>query len=327
MHNYDDIKTSYQTYPSSTNFSISISKTWIIFTQIFSSLIAAGVSIYLMYLLNSLDYNTINPKYKLGVPLLFSILAYSLWRTIATAFVIVRFLKLATNEQVVSNRYILASLSLNLGGFFTPWLLTSLPNIETNSTIKPKWFLSRVFSVISLVGSTILLSTLVWQLHKVTNGDILSAFNSTNEYYIPTVVLICIAILFILIGIPTIILYYNKNSKERFEGDTSTGTAMRIFAYFYLVVTTVELIIFMCLSLLRLLGGFIRLLDSFDRDRINPIKLIFALIYILMQFMYVLFLLRMIAQTIKGIWKRDGVVKITIYDKLREREQKLLTKW
>ncbi|KNG79666.1 hypothetical protein [Mycoplasma sp. HU2014] len=327
MNNYD-IKSRYQTpEQSSMNFAISMSKTWIIFLQIVGSVLAVIGLVSGMVFFNSLDYNTINPKYKLGVPVLFSILSYSLWRTISTAFVIVRFLKQATNEQIVSNRYILASLSLNLGGFFTPWLLTSLPNIETNSTIKPKWFLSRVFSVITLVGFAILLVALLLQLNKVTGGNISSAFNKTNPYYSITIVLIFISVLFILVGVPSIALYYNKNSEEQFEDDTSTSTTMRIFAYFYLVVTTIELFIVMWLCLLRLVGGFSRLINAFDNDGgINPFAVLFALIYIIFQITYVLFLWRMIVEVIKGIWKRDGIIKLSIYDKLKAREKMLRAK-
>ncbi|AJM72029.1 hypothetical protein [Mycoplasma yeatsii] len=313
----------YRVNPHSGRFILT--KGWIMFAQVFGSLLAVIGLVYSLTLLSKMDYSKIIPEYKLGIPILFAIVTYSLWRTIATAFVIVRFLKKSSDDEFISNRYILASLSLNVGGFLTPWLLTSLPNIQTESTIKPKWFLSRVFSVITSVGSIIFLSTLIWQLHKATNGDILSAFNQSNPFYVPTIVSISISVLFILIGLPTIILYYNKNSQEQFEGDTSTSKAMRVFAYFYLILTTIELAFVMLASLLRLLGGLADLFKelSSDSDPLKFFRVLFTLVRIILQIIYVLFLMRIIAETIRGIWQRDGIVKIRVYDRLKEREQVL----
>lgn len=315
--------TGYREHPSSGRFFLS--KGWIMFAQVFGSLLAVIGLVYLLIILSKLDQSTVRPENKLGIPILFAIVTYSLWRTIATAFVIVRFLKNSTDDELLANRYILASLSLNIGGFLTPWLLTSLPNEQTESTIKPKWFLSRVFSVITLVGSLIFLSTLAWQLHKATNGDILSAFNQTNQFYILTIVLVSISGLFILVGLPTIILYYNKNSQEHFEGDTLTSKVMRAFAYFYLILTTIELLGVMLLALLRILGGLARLFDalSSNDDPLKFIRVIFALLGIVLQIIYVMFLMRIIAETIRGIWQKDGIVKIRVYDRLKEREQVL----
>ncbi|MBY7704315.1 hypothetical protein JIY74_29175 [Vibrio harveyi] len=78
---------------------------------------------------------------------------------------------------------------------------------------------------------------------------------------------------------------------------------MRAFAYFYLILTTIELLGVMLLALLRILGGLARLFDalSSNDDPLKFIRVIFALLGIVLQIIYVMFLMRIIAETIRGI--------------------------
>ncbi|AEM68600.1 hypothetical protein [Mycoplasma putrefaciens] len=318
--------TNNKSYNSTTNTSdYRDHRQWVVIAQIFGTFFGVLGLIIGIYYLEQIDYNRLQLEQKTWLAIGYAAIAHSLWRAIATAYIIIRFARTSTDDELVANRYVLSALSLNIGGFLTPWLLTSLPNRSTQSTINSKWFLARVFSVLTTVGFAIFLGVLVWQLNRATGGTIANAFNQSNAAKDSLLGFVIVAGVFVVIGLLTIILYFNKNSKERFEGDTFTASIMKFFAYFYIIITTIELIILMIVSIIRMLGNIARTLSRmFNSQGIQAFLIfIFGMLNIFLQVWYVIYLQIMISSTIRGIWRRDGIVSIKYYDKLQEKEDQM----
>ncbi|AMK56440.1 hypothetical protein V2P57_03400 [Mycoplasma mycoides subsp. mycoides] len=276
-----------------------------------------------LYFLNKINVKALDQSKQVLLALGYAIMGYMFWKTIISAIIILRFVKKSTDEELVANRYILASLSLNLGGFLTPWVLTSLPNVTTQSTIKPKWFLSRSFAIITTIGSAIFLGILFWQLKTIEPNT--NWFDQTKEWYWILVGFIIGNGVLLVVGLLAFVLFFNKNSKERFKGNTFTSFLMKTIAVFYLVIVTVELILLMIYSILRLIGNILntarRVLQA-DNMFIGALYLLFGLLSTFFQIYYVIFLTIMISQTIKGIWRKDGVITIKVYDKIQDNKNK-----
>lgn len=276
-----------------------------------------------LYFLSKINPQQLDQPKQVLLSLGYATMGYMFWKTIISAVIILRFVKKSTDEELVANRYILASLSLNLGGFLTPWILTSLPNVTTQSTIKPKWFLSRSFAIITTIGSAIFLGILFWQLKII--GPNTNWFDQTKEWYWILLGFIIGNGVLLVVGLLAFILFFNKNSKERFEGNTFTSFLMKTIAVFYLVIVTVELILLMIYSILRLIGNILntarRVLQA-DNMFIGVLYLLFGLLSTFFQIYYVIFLTIMISQTIKGIWRKDGVITIKVYDKIQDNKNK-----
>ncbi|WFQ93369.1 hypothetical protein MFERI15181_00277 [Mycoplasma feriruminatoris] len=277
-----------------------------------------------LYFLSKIDIRSLDQSKQVLLSIGYASMGYMFWKTIISAAIILRFVKKSQDEELVANRYILACLSLNLGGFLTPWVLTSLPNETTYSTIKPKWFLSRSFAIITTIGSAIFLAILFWQL-RILNSNISTWFNQSKDWYWILVGLVIGNGVLLVVGLLAFALFFNKNSKERFEGNTFTSFLMKAIAVFYLVIVTVELIILMIYSILRLIGNILntaaRVLNA-DNAIIGFLYLLWGLLTIFFQIYYVIFLTIMIGQTIKGIWRKDGIITIKVYDKIKEKEAK-----
>ncbi|TNJ31568.1 hypothetical protein FFR91_03655 [Mycoplasma mycoides subsp. mycoides] len=276
-----------------------------------------------LYFLNKINVKALDQSKQVLLALGYAIMGYMFWKTIISAIIILRFVKKSTDEELVANRYILASLSLNLGGFLTPWVLTSLPNVTTQSTIKPKWFLSRSFAIITTIGSAIFLGILFWQLKTIEPNT--NWFDQTKEWYWILVGFIIGNGVLLVVGLLAFVLFFNKNSKERFKGNTFTSFLMKTIDVFYLVIVTVELILLMIYSILRLIGNILntarRVLQA-DNMFIGALYLLFGLLSTFFQIYYVIFLTIMISQTIKGIWRKDGVITIKVYDKIQDNKNK-----
>ncbi|CBW54361.1 Conserved hypothetical protein, predicted transmembrane protein [Mycoplasma mycoides subsp. capri LC str. 95010] len=276
-----------------------------------------------LYFLSKINPQQLDQPKQVLLSLGYATMGYMFWKTIISAVIILRFVRKSTDEELVANRYILASLSLNLGGFLTPWILTSLPNVTTQSTIKPKWFLSRSFAIITTIGSAIFLGILFWQLKTI--GPNINWFDQTKEWYWILLGFIIGNGVLLVVGLLAFVLFFNKNSKERFEGNTFTSFLMKTIAVFYLVIVTVELILLMIYSILRLIGNILntarRVLQA-DNMFIGVLYLLFGLLSTFFQIYYVIFLTIMISQTIKGIWRKDGVITIKVYDKIQDNKNK-----
>lgn len=58
-----------------------------------------------------------------------------------------------------ANKWMISALSLTVGGLFTPFIMSSFPNIKIRSTIKPKVFLTKAFGIFMVVGAPLAMLT------------------------------------------------------------------------------------------------------------------------------------------------------------------------
>jgi hypothetical protein len=250
--------------------------------------------------------------------LILGILVYLAWKTIYTAVVIIRFVNKSSDEEIVANRWIISALSLNLGGFMTPFIMTALPNIPTQSTIKPRWFLTKAMGMTALVGAP--LGLIAYFLSLTTGTLAISSaqlFDTTQSMGVISLIMLVLPILLTLFGAISVALFYQKNSQQIFDqGNTGFATMMNVVAVIWLAVITVELFLTMVMAIIRLIGAIMDFFRAMSSDGAGKFFLLFfALLNLVITFAYVSYLLYLTSRTMVGIWSPTGVQYRT-YEKL-----------
>jgi len=309
-----------------------IPRTWIIVLQVLGTVFAtAALSTYIYYFGYISDSIVPGEDYsKILAAMILAILFYLTWKTVYAAVVIIRFIGSASDEDISNNRYILSALSLNLGGFVTPFILTSLPNVDVQSDINPRWFLTRVMGITSLVGA--ILALIAFYVSALTGT---AAFTSQQLFDINetagqiSVILLTLELIIIAFGTISIGMFYGKkNSLEIFEEKTtktSYATGMHVIAYIWMVVLTVELVVTMILAIVRLIGAVIDLIDSFTRSNngfMGFLYILLSLANVVLTLLYTFWVLEMTWRTIIGLWSKKEVHYKT-YKNLESRQKEL----
>lgn len=290
-----------------------IPRGWIIFAQIAGTIVSVfGFFIYIYYMqkiYNSLPGNQVTNKAVVSV--LLAVISYFAWRTIYTAIVIVRFISHSSDDEISANRYIISALSLSLGGLFTPFLITSLPNVDSSSTIKPKYFLSKVMGLCLTIGAPLLALSYFLPLITGTNPikDTSLMFNMNTTLGIISVVVAAVSAITFVIGLLTVSLFYKEKTLNDFNNN-KTSLIVKILSTIWMIVLTIELALVITYAILRLLGAFA---DLFNAEREGAFALIFAFFNLLLTIWYVLMVIYVTVKTMTGIWSIDGTVKIPAY--------------
>lgn len=286
----------------------------LIFFQIFGTVFAlVGLITYILFMSdvsNAIGGGEADINSKALTGLILAMLTYLAWKTLYTAIVIVRFFQNSSDDDISANRFIISALSLNLGGFFTPFVVTMLPNVATRSTINPRWFLTRTMGWTSLVGGVL---SLFAYFVSVTTGQFgitnHQLFDLTQTTGIISVVVLTLGLAITLFGILSVALFYQKSSHEIFEkGNTSFATMMNIVAVIWLAILTVELLITMLFAVMRLLGAIMDFFRAMNSDGFGKAMLIFmALINLVLTAAYVGYVLYLTSRAMVGIWVQDGI--------------------
>nr|WP_027063043.1 hypothetical protein [Mesoplasma seiffertii] len=289
---------------------------FIIFAQIIGTVIAVIGLIVAFYFINDElkrlsieDPNFVQTKILWSIVL--AICLYMVWKTVYTAIVICKFVKENDDQEIIANRYILAVLSLTLGGFLTPFVLTQFRNMETVSTVKPRWFLSRVLGLTMLVGGALglggfLLATLTSTLGAsgISFADLLANTGGLVTF----IILIALTTL----GAIGVLTFYGGNKQEIFDGNTTASKLMNAVAIMFLVVATLELVWLIVISIIRLLGAIADLFQKIGQESgfMKAFAIMWALANVVFTFYYVMMIVRISVECIAGIWARDGRVVI-----------------
>jgi len=294
---------------------LGISRAWIIMLQIFGTIGAVIMLIVFGYYFSQVS-ESIAPGEtysKVIASMILAILCYLTWKTIYSAVVIIRFISKATDDDISNNRYIISALSLNLGGFVTPFILTHLPNIDGHSSINPRWFLTRIMGVTSFVGGLIALfafynSALIGS-GALTNQQL---FDTTQTAGQISVIFFVSQLALIAFGAISIgMFYFNKNSLEIFEENGTTySTIMHIVAYIWMAILTIELVLTLVFAIIRLIGSFARLLKAFTEADSGIIAVLYMMLLLFSLFFnirYTFWVVKMTWEAITGLWYKDGV--------------------
>ncbi|WP_031542079.1 hypothetical protein [Mesoplasma photuris] len=257
---------------------------------------------------------------KMSYATLVSFEVFILFKTIASGVAIYKFMKDNSDDDILNNKFVLAALSLNVGGFFTPFILSSLPNVDTRSNINPRYYLTRVLGIISLGGGISMLAALFLVTLTGAESITVSQMMDTNNS-VAGVITVAFAGLMIFIGTLSASMFFTKNSNNIFEGNTFLSKIMNAVSIIFLVMATIELIWLIFIAVIRLLGAIGNMIRAITTDGNAFVKLfamMFALFNLTITIYYVTYIMRMAVQCISGIWTKNKEVVFTKYSGLED---------
>jgi len=287
---------------------------WLKFSQIagtFFSVLGLIVFIYYMKdIYNGLPSSDLVNK--AVTALLLSIIVYFVWRSIYTAIVIVRLVDHSSDEELCANRYIISALSLGVGGFFTPFLMTSFPNVDTTSTIKPRYFLSKVMGVCTLIGAPILaLTYFIPLLIGTTAVNPSLIFNTNSTMGLISILVLTISAIVFIFGLATTKLFFTKQATSDFANNNA-GKLLKIISTIWMAILTIELVLVIVLSIIRLISALADLFRTREEGA-GILMMLLALFNLFITISYVGMIIYITTKTMAGLWSIDGTVKIPKY--------------
>lgn len=301
-----------QNYNSS-NSNIRVPRGWLIFAQVFgtvSSVIGLLVFIRFMPNMSIVKDNVAN---KSIIALLLAIIVYFVWRSIYTALIIVQWARKASDDELSANRYIISALSLSVGGFFTPFLVTGFSNVATKSTIKPRYFLSKVMGLCILIGAPILL--IVYLLTLVTGANAVNAkliFDTSSTVGIISIVVLMISCVAFIFGLITTNLFFKNKASDDFANN-KPSKLLKMISTIWMAILTIELAIVILFAILRLIGALIEFFRMGEEGR-GFLMMFFALLNLLVTISYVGMVIYVTTRTMAGLWSIDGTITIRKYE-------------
>lgn len=248
------------------------------------------------------------------VALLLAAIVYYVWRSIYTAFVIIRWAKKSTDEELCANRYIVSALSLGVGGFFTPFLLTGFPNVKTSSTINPRYFLSRTMGLCILIGAPILAFTYFMTVFTGINGSpsIKDMFSIASTMGIISIVVLTVSLLATVLGAVTSGLFFNYEKHNTFDYN-NPSKLFKAISTIWMIIMTIELSLVIFSAILRLLAAFMDFFRAGEQGR-GILLMLLMLVRFMITISYVGMVIYITTKTIAGLWSIDGTVTIPKYN-------------
>lgn len=288
---------------------------WLLFAQIAGTIVSViGLIIYISYmqkLYHALPSSDLTKKSVIA--LLLAVIVYFVWRSIYTAIVIIRLANRSSDEELCANRYIISALSLGVGGFFTPFIVTSFPNVDTTSTIKPRYFLSKVMGLCILIGAPILglayFLPLLVGTNAVNNVSLIFAANSTMG--IISIIVLTLTLLGVSFGALTTGLFFSKKSDYTFVNN-NPSQLMKTISTIWMAILTVELVLVIVLAISRVIGALMDLFRMSEEGG-GIIMMFFALLNLFITMSYVGMVIYITTRTMAGLWSIDGNIKIKKY--------------
>lgn len=294
----------------------SVPRQWLIFAQYLGTFFSVlGLIVYISFMqriYNALPSGELASK--ATVALLLAVIVYFVWRSIYTAFVIIRWAKNSTDEELCANRYIISALSLGVGGFFTPFLLTAFPNIKTSSTINPRYFLSRTMGFCLLIGAPILALTYFITVSTGINGatSIKDIFDASATMGIISIVVLTISLAALILGAVTSGLFFSYRKNNNFDYN-NPSKLFKTISTIWMIIMSIELSLVIFSAILRLLAAFIDFFRSGEQGR-GFLVMLLMLVNLMITFSYVWMVVYITTRTIAGLWSVDGTVTIPKYN-------------
>lgn len=236
------------------------------------------------------------------------IVSYLLWKTFFAAYTTLNFIKNNDFAEISANRYLFVALSLSLGGMWTPFILTTLPNTNVQSSINPRYFLLKTYGIISSFGGLIALGVYFLALklgvNGLNNGTIFQAHTTVN---ILTITAITIALALSAFGFLSIWVW-NQGKRNNFDLQEA-GMLFKVASTIWLSIVSVEVFLTLVYAIVRFLGLLSQTFNFIGQSQgtsgIIRSFLLFPIlmINIMFQLLYVCWISYIVYQTIKGLWK------------------------
>ncbi|WP_339020600.1 hypothetical protein [Spiroplasma endosymbiont of Atherix ibis] len=253
------------------------------------------------------DMKSITPY----VTLIFSISTFFFITNTFFCCYIINFLRKADDITLLNNRYIIALFSISVGGLFTPFVLAQMQNIPVESTISPKFTISKGYGGNSLVSG---FSALV-----VYFGFSLLWYKGQSIFASGLVDIILVAVLGVILfwGVLNCLIFATPGALGTWNKKESAYKFMNFIAVINLIIATITLILQLIQSIISIISIFA---DMFDRKR-GFLGTIFNSIYAAYRISVQLFIIYTINKIIKGIWSKGDEIHYNDYSKLAEKQK------
>ncbi|PPE05126.1 hypothetical protein [Williamsoniiplasma lucivorax] len=293
-----------------------VPRTFIYIAQVFGIVMGVCMFIAGVVAFNPGRWNTtMNP---ITSTVVLTIISYFAWKSIFVGIWIIRFVKNNSDEVIANNKFIISALSLSLNGIFTPFIMTMMPNVNTTSTISPRYTISNIMGQVGFFGAMIGLAMLFiggTVMGKIPMKELIS---STGP-----LVLMILLIGLLALSAPTFFLFSSKNAEQELaDANTSKASIMKAISTVWLAIITLELIGVIFMAIIRLIAAILDMMRAFsEADGFFGFILIMnALFRLVWTFMYVMLVIRLTMATIKGIWNKEGVVHMHSYEALATKQ-------
>lgn len=206
---------------------------------------------------------------------------------------LVHFVSTASDEDLIANKWAVAVLSLTVGGFLTPFLLTRLPNVEVKATRNARTTISKWFGFAGLMAS--IMSGVIIAVQWISNKP--EADNlQTNT------ILIAILATIAAFTLISCLVFFRKDTDEKIANNEGVGQFAKVLSIVYTIVATIILILQLIYMVLKIVAIF---QDMFSSEG-NAFMKILNVIASGFQIAMTVWTMTIIIQVIGGIWKKDG---------------------
>ena len=282
---------------------------WVILSSIFGILlvsIAAGLYFYYTAKVNQGDTsqaalqakNIVISSYAQLTStkiILFILLIWSLVKTLVCNIGLIHFAKNASDQEFLANKWSLAVLSLSIGGFFAPFMMTRLPNIQTNGTQNARITITKYFGASFCLSALATILGMFLLQNDIPSANRVWAANGQDIFYGVIGGMGGIALLAFITSAP----FHSKNIVEQINTQQTGYKKYSIILTIYTVIATIELVLLLMASILRAFEAFARIGQN------RGVMMFIAIMNALFQLVATMFLMYIIITVIKGLWNKD----------------------
>lgn len=227
---------------------------------------------------------------------------FSFFTTIICNIGLINYAINSTDIELCINKWSLAILSLSIGGFFTPFALTWLPDVNVKSTKNVRIVIIRYLGTSWMISSIISIITIMIFYNKVTDKYWIE---NSKQNFLTMMMFLTVISIFSLIFVPC---FYNNKVVINMMSETYYGKWLRFVSTVYAVIVTLMLIIQIITSLLKFIESFYRIFQK-GQDGLTIFTNILNISTSLIGTMFMIYL---IIRVIKGLWKREDNYTINI---------------
>lgn len=226
------------------------------------------------------------------------LLIFLIWAAVKSfvcSFGLLRYAKLPDNE-FVANKYQMAVLSLTIGGFFTPFILIRLPNVDVKTTQNARVTIVKYFGTSGAVAGILTAFALLAVKSTIPGGNQIWVRNQESIYWGMFGGFLALGILTGGITFP----FYGDKAQKVLASRGKNYHYYNVVSIIFTVIATIELCILVVVAILRVFAEFARAAQAE-----NGIETFLFLMRAIFQAVYTVMLMYIVIQVIKGLWRTD----------------------
>ncbi len=244
-------------------------------------------------ILKALRVTNLNDLFSAKI-LMFTLIPLTIVKSIIFNSALIRFINKSSDYELEANKWMLAVLSLSVGGLYTPFLLTKLSNNASTSTIKFKKPLGRIYGITGIIGCSA--AIIITAIAAITTSHSENLTAVSQNVLILTSLSIAVIIAFC---ISAFVIFSSKNIEQDMENKNFIGRIANIIGTIILIVVTIELLLRIVISILNAIESVSRALKT--GGFFGFLRLMFSLLYIALT----IYLIKIIWDVITSLWKAN----------------------